>query len=133
MTSKDGGISVDELVEKINLPRDRATEALEFLVRSGLCLEKNGKYFIGSLHVHIGNESPFVVKHHSNWRIKSIQKMDSNDREDLFFTSPMSMSAADYEIIKEKINVFLKDMIQVVKDSPSDELVCLNIDFFKPS
>lgn len=83
------------------------------------------------MHVHVPNESPLVVKHHTNWRLKAIQKMDKREQSELFFTAPMALSKKDFAIIREKFNVVIKETINIVKDSPSEELVCLNIDFFK--
>ena len=100
-------------------------------MQAGLCIEEQGIYRLGDSHIHVSNESHFVVKHHLNFRIKSMQKMDTRDGNELFFTAPMSISKADFKIIREKLNLIVKEIVEVAKDSKSDQVTCLNIDFFK--
>lgn len=86
---------------------------------------------MGETHLHIPNESPLVVKHHTNWRMKAVQKMDTRESAELFFTSPMSISVKDFDVIRERLNIALKGIVDIAKESPAEEVVCLNIDFFK--
>lgn len=130
-TAFNDGQSPAQISEYFHLSRDKVVEVLSFLTQVGLCKEESGKYFLGESHVHVPNESPFVVKHHTNWRMKAIQKMDSRDSEELFFTAPMSIAKNDFNIVREKINVALKEIVEVAKESPAEEVVCLNIDFFR--
>lgn len=125
------GQNLDQIAKTLKLPRKKAEEILHFLVSVGICKEANGTFMLGDVHIHVPNESPFVVKHHTNWRMKAIQKMDSRTKEELFFTSPMSISKKDFEILREKLNLAIKEVVNVAKDSPAEEIVCLNIDFFR--
>mgnify|MGYP003396198606 CR=1 FL=1 len=72
-----------------------------------------------------------VVKHHTNWRMRAIQKMDTREASELFFTSPMSMSKADVARVREIFAKSIQETIDICRDSPAEELVCLNIDLFK--
>lgn len=130
-TGIDEGQTLQQVVERFDLSREKASEILSFLTQTGLCNLKNEIYSVGEIHVHVSNESPFVVKHHTNWRIRAIDKMDSRDSSELFFTAPMSIARKDFEVIREKLNMAIKEVVNVAKDSPAEEIVCLNIDFFK--
>jgi uncharacterized protein (TIGR02147 family) len=132
-TAIDGKQSLDQIANGLKITRSRAEEVLSFLVQTGICDESKGFYSIGEVHVHIPNESPFVVKHHLNWRMKAIQKMDSRESDELFFTAPLSLSKDDFLVIREKLNAFLKDFVDIGKESAADTLGCLNIDFFFPN
>lgn len=125
------GQTLDQVAQRLHLTRDKAEEILTFLAQVGICKEEKGVFSLGNTHVHVPNESPFVVKHHTNWRMKAIQKMDSRQKEELFFTSPMSISKKDFEVLREKLNVAIKEVVDVAKESPAEEIVCLNIDFFR--
>ena len=120
-----------QIATRFNISRDRAEEVLRFLVGVGLCNEKHGFYSMGDMHIHVPNESPFVVKHHLNWRMKAVQKMDTRGPDELFFTSPMSMSLNDFSKVREKLNKLIKEAVDTAKDSRAQDVVCLNIDFFK--
>jgi uncharacterized protein (TIGR02147 family) len=130
-TDIQGGQTLAELTEKFNLERRLIQEVLNFLVSLGIVVEKNGKFSLGQTHVHVPNESPFVVKHHINWRIKSMQRMEIRKPEELFLTSPMSISQKDFAAIREKLNKAIQEIIEVAKDSKSESVFCLNLDFFK--
>lgn len=125
------GQSVSSVSTLFSITRTRAEEILYFLLQTGLCTEKNDVFSPGETHVHVPNESPFVMKHHTNWRIKAIQRMDNRENKELFFSAPMSLGKKEFEIIREKMNNIIKEVVEVVKDSDAEEVVCLNIDFFK--
>ena len=123
--------TLTKITTLFSITPDKATEILSFLVHVGACSEKNGVYSPGEVHIHVSNESPFVVKHHTNWRMKAIQKMDTREQTELFFSGPMSVSKKDFNLIREKLNVAIKEVVTVVGESIPEEVVCLNIDFFK--
>ncbi len=130
-TSINDGQTLSQIAERFRISRGRAEEILNFLVQCGICNKIVELYKVGQVHVHIPNESPLVVKHHTNWRLKSMQKMDYRDPQEVFFTSPISMALNDIEVIREKIMGLIKDIVTVATHSEAEELVCLNIDFFR--
>lgn len=129
-TAIDGGQTLSQIAERFHISRNRAEEILLFLVQCGICNEDDGVFSIGETHVHVPNESPHVTKHHVNWRMRGIQRMDTRDSKELFFTSPMSISHEDFAEIREKLMVAIQDIINTAKESPAEDLFCLNIDFF---
>lgn len=127
----EAGQTLDQLAQRFSLSRGQMQDIVSFLVQSGLCEEKKGVISIGQNHVHIKNDSPHVLKHHMNWRMKAFQKMDFREPSELFFTSPMSVAAKDFDILREKLNSSIQELIDIAKDSNAEEVVCLNIDFFR--
>jgi uncharacterized protein (TIGR02147 family) len=127
-----GGLTLEDVAARFRLPREKAEEYLTFLAHTGLIVERNGRYQMGEKHVHVPNESPLVVRHHTNWRLQALQSMERRERDELFFTAPMSISVKDFEKIREKLNVFIKETIGIAKDSEAENLVCLAIDFYRP-
>jgi uncharacterized protein (TIGR02147 family) len=131
-TAIDNGQSSSQIAERPGLSRIKAEEVLNFLGRIGVCQERAGRFHIGDHHLHVPNESPFVVKHHMNWRMKAIQKMDTRESDELFFSAPMTISRRDFGVIRERLNGFIKEAVDIGKDSRAEHLVCLDIDFFRP-
>lgn len=133
-TSINNGQTLEQVAERFHFTRNKAEEIMNFLVQCGVCEYKKGKYSLGKAHIHISNESSFVVKHHTNWRHKAMQRMDFREASELFFTAPMTVSAKNIEVLREKLNLLVKDIVSTVTDpdTNSEEIVCLNIDFFKP-
>jgi uncharacterized protein (TIGR02147 family) len=130
-TAIDEGQTISQIAERFRLNREKASEILNFLTQTGLCHEEAGKFKLGEQHIHVPNESPFVIKHHTNWRIKAIERMDDREPAELFFTAPMSIAKSDFEVLREKLNRTIQDVVKVAKDSQAEEVVCLNIDFFR--
>lgn len=130
-TAIEDGQTLDEIAERFKMGRENAAEVVQFLLQSGLCSEVAAVYSIGKVHIHVPNESPLVVKHHTNWRMRAVHKMDERDVDELFFTSPMSVAKTDFAIMREKLNSLIKDVVDVAKVSKAEEVVCLNIDFFR--
>lgn len=130
-TDIQNGQTAEQISERFGLGRDKVQQILDFLSNIGIVKEKKGMFSLGEIHVHVPNESPFVVKHHANWRIKSIHKMDLRESKELFFTVPMSISEQDFNKIREVLNVAIQEIVAIAKKSKSEDIVCLNIDFFK--
>lgn len=130
-TAIDNGQNLSQISTLFQLSREKTEDILSFLIQTGLCNEASEIYSLGETHVHVPNESPFVVKHHINWRIKAIQQMDNRDKAELFFTAPMSIAKKDFELIREKLNLAVKEVVDIAKVSSAEEVVCLNIDFFR--
>lgn len=130
-TDIDGGQTLEQIAERFRLTRSKAQEVLAFLVRTGICVSKGARFSMGKAVIYLTNDSPLVVKHHTNWRLRALQKMDTREDTELFYTSPMSMSKADFSRIRELLAKAIEESLAICKDSKSEEVVNLNIDFFK--
>ncbi len=114
----------------LGVPISRIQEILEFFVEVGIAQEQGGSFSCGSTRIHIGVDSAFVPKHHSNWRMQAIHSLDRKNAEDLHYSSVMSISKEAAQKIR---NIFLQSIQStepVVKDSRDEEVFCLNLDLF---
>lgn len=104
---------------------------VQFLIDRGLVRLKNGQYEILAKATHLGADHPLVIKHHQNWRLRSMQKMAIRAEHDLFYTGPMSLSTEDAQKLRQMILDFIQSINKIVVDSPSEVIRCLNIDWFE--
>lgn len=125
------GRTLEEICSQFGLVRTRALEICQFLVSSGLCTLTNDCYQMGAQSTFVEKGSPFLMKHHANWRIKAIQASDDLADDELMFTGVMSISKADFTQLREEIAAFIGKSSRLVKDSIAEEVACLNFDFFK--
>lgn len=130
-TAISEGQSLEQIASRFNISRKKAEEILNFLVHKNICQIKNQKFTMGKNVIYLSNDSPLVVKHHTNWRMRAIQKMDERTSQELFFTSPMSMSQNDASLAREILADAIEKIHKICKDSLAEEVFCLNIDFFK--
>lgn len=123
------GKTLEEIVEEFNLSRSRSTEILSFLVESGLCKQDGVYYKIGAQSTHLDNKSPFIIRHHMNWRNRALQRHENIRENELVYSAPMSLSEKDFTLLREQLVQWIKSMANVVKESPSEKMAFLNIDF----
>lgn len=56
--------------------------------------------------------------------------MDAADPESLFFTCPLVCSKETATALRRKLVALIEEVLAEVKESPSEELACLSIDWF---
>lgn len=129
-TSVGKGKTIDEITERFDVPRTRVVEVLRFLVDVGLCTEEGGYYQMGAQRTHLERGSPFLMKHHSNWRVKALERAESISEQELMFTAPLSIARGDLAHVREEIMTLIKKLSDTVKESEAEDVGCLNIDLF---
>ncbi|MCC2679415.1 MAG: hypothetical protein K0R29_1991 [Pseudobdellovibrio sp.] len=130
MSSLTGGRTLEDIVNWFQIPRERAIDVLQFLVNTGLCKIENGRYVMGPQSVHLQRGSPYLPRHHSNWRLRAIETSDKLGADELMYTAPMSMSVADFKKVRSRLNEVIKEVTDIAIPSEAEEMVCFNLDFF---
>jgi uncharacterized protein (TIGR02147 family) len=123
--------NLESIADRLDLSRIKTKEALEFLVKYSLVIEENGKFKIGPKLIHLESSSPQIPRHHQNWRLRAFQRYESARPQDLFFTGPITISEKDAAILRERLVTFISDAVLFLKDSPSEKLYSLCLDWFE--
>lgn len=123
--------SIEAMAAVTRLSRNRIRDIADFLIRIGILVEDGGKIKSGSSHVHLGNDSELILKHHINWRQHTIANLQFLDKDDLHYSGCMSLSAADTYRIKESMLDNLKKNIEIVSHSKEEVAYTMCLDFFK--
>lgn len=121
----------DKIANNLNLPITVVQKVISFLLQNELIIEEKGKLKIGPQRTHVEASSPFVNRHHINWRLKGIEHMDNLNPDELFYTSPMTLSKDAMKEIKKGLLDFIAEKSALVKDAKDEQIACLNIDFFE--
>jgi len=131
LTAVKGFQSVDAIAERLALPRPIIARVIEFLLEAGLCRTGDqGGITYGPSWTHVGSDSRLVNKHHQNWRLRALTRMEAGRDEDLFFTSPMSLSHEVAKEIRDMLPTVIEGVQKRVGPSESETVRCLNIDWF---
>ncbi len=125
--------SVSALAEHLNLDRALVAKVVDFLLTNKLIVEKNGKLDMGPQVTHVGHDSPFVFRHHTNWRLKSLQVMEKTTDSDLYYTGPMALSQEAADKIRKLLVELVDKATKTAAPSDSEVLRCLTIDWFQVS
>lgn len=131
LTSIEGQDNIKTIADTLGLPVSRVREVMEFLLAHGLCIEKDNQLQMGPRRTHVDASSPLVASHHRNWRMKALEKMNSTNDQELFFTGPMILSEETFQELKMMALEFIAAKTKKVDPSPSEILACLNIDLFR--
>ena len=115
---------------KLHLPLSQVNQIVDFLVSTGLCTRQGSKISYGTQFTHVEKDSPFVIKHHQNWRLKGFQKMELRREEDFFHTHSMALSKEAAEKIQQLLPRFIEQVISLAGPSSSEVVRCLSIDYF---
>lgn len=123
--------STEKIADYLGLSRARVKEVVDFLLATGLCVERSGRLAVGPQSTHLEASSPWVRVHHGNWRQKAMERVNDGKPSQLHYSAPMTLSARDAARLREMIVKFLESVDKLVEPSPSEELHCLNIDWFR--
>lgn len=131
LTAIPGQGSVEALSKHLHVEPAVINRVIRFLIENGLCKEEGGQITYGPASTHVDKESPFVNKHHQNWRFQAIQQMERKRDDDLFFSSPMSLSREAANDIRKLLPNVVQNVMKISGPSPSETVACLNIDWFE--
>lgn len=123
--------TAQEIGRYLDLPIEKVNAYLSFLLQTGLCKLIGKKIVVGPSNTHVESSSPWVNVHHMHWRHRAIQSLNSASALDLHYTSPVTLSASDCDVIKEKLIQLIEQVRATVDPSPSEKMYCLNLDWFQ--
>ena len=123
--------TVDALSDALRFSRSRTQEIVEFMLRIGVLKEENGNLSPGSSHVHLGNDSELILKHHANWRLHTLSNLQFLDKDDLHYSACLSLSRDDAFRVKESMLQNLKANVDIVSASPEEIAYVMSFDFYK--
>jgi uncharacterized protein (TIGR02147 family) len=130
MTTLEKPIDFEFICQRLRISSERAREVLDFLKRNGLVSEENGKLLSGPTSTHLPKGSPFLIKHHTNWRVRALEKSENLGDEELMYSVNVSLSKKDFQKLREEMVVFIREFLKTVHESPAEDLAQLNLDFF---
>lgn len=125
--------TLHSLKQQLGLPLNTLNKMLRFLTDAGIIEETDGKFRTLLSKIHVSSTSPFIWKHHQNWRVKAMERYQQISDDELFFTSPLTINSRDIAEVKKKILKLIQEVSQTVEKSDPDTLCCLNIDWVKLS
>lgn len=131
LTAIEGLNTIEAIAARLKLSKKRIRDAVEFLSQHSLINEMNSKLYVGPTLLHLEEDSPLISQHHQNWRLQAFQKYSEPKLNDAFYTAPVTLSEKDAKILREKVLQFISESVNLIKDSPSEKLYCLCLDWFE--
>jgi len=97
----------------------------------GLVSEQKGKLTTGVNRLFVGSDSLMISRHHTNWRMRSIESLDRGTPIDLHFSTLFTFAKDDLLKIRESIVQNIEASRKIVRESKAEEeeLFCFDVDF----
>lgn len=124
--------TLDQVCERLRLPRRLAQETLRFLVRKGFVFQdRSGALSIGATRIHLPKGAAMLPRHHENWRMKAQDLLHLEGMNDLHYTGVLGISKSDQIRFKERLLKLLEEFEPMIRDSKEEIPVVLLLDLFE--
>ena len=123
--------TIASLAERFDTTNEKVLEILSALESMNLICKKEGKWVLVTPDVHLHQNSEMTFMNHFLWRQRALLNIDKEKSGSVHYSSVFAMSEKDAVKIKGQILDFVDHLRSNIKDSPSEEVFCLNMDFFK--
>lgn len=130
-TTLERKIDFEFICDRFHISPAKAREVLDFLTQTQMIKEKGGRFFPGMTSTHLEKKSPFIVKHHTNWRLKAIEASENLLDEELMYSANFTISNKDFNSLREELIKVIQRFLKVVQDSPGEDIAQFNLDFFR--
>lgn len=121
----------EAISKRLGLPLQRVADVLDFLVGTRLVVQEGTEYQMGKKSIHLGGDSPFITKHHTNWRMRAISSLDEGKDESLHYSSTITLSKEDLTEVKSHLIQSIKEVKARVRESKEETLLCFSLDLFE--
>ncbi len=124
---------VEAVARHLGLKITRVLEVVEFLVRQRIIeRDASGLYQAGPISIHLGSDSPMIIQHHTNWRMRSVADLEAGlEPSHLHYSSIITLAAKDAASVKSVLVEAIESVRKIVKPSKNEKLYCYALDFFE--
>ena len=119
------------LSERLNINSSKLGDVLDFLVGVGMLKQEGDRYEPTHHMVNLDSNSPLIAKHHTNWRVRAIQALDSEGPRDLHYSSVVSLSFDDALALRAQCVDFIERLQKKVRESPEETVCSFCLDFYE--
>lgn len=120
-----------QIAQHLQLARETVENVLVFLESQQLVAKHSGKWNYVTGERHLSRQSALVALHHNNWRQRAVLSAQSSPNGNYHYTGVSSLSRHDFHAVSAILLEVTEKIRKLTRVSTEEELVCLNMDFFK--
>lgn len=121
----------EKIAQKLQLPLPKVKAIIDFLQSTHLIKWEKKRFFMGKSHIHLSKESPHILKHYINWRMKALNDLAEKFQDNVSYSGVMTCSSEDLERIREIMVKAIEDSTnKAVQSKAESEIVYFNLDLF---
>jgi len=122
---------VDAIAEYLSLPKSLVGQVVDFLLRTGLCLEQESKIRPGKKFLRLDPDSPMIDRHLLNWRSAAVERIPTSKSGDFFYTLPMAVAEEDADQLRGELKRMVEAAHRKSEQTRPEKVMCLNVDWFR--
>lgn len=119
------------LAKKLHLPPAQVRKVLEFLVAAGLAKLENGRYLTGEARMHLGVDSPWLLRHHLNWSLRALAAAEADLGKGTHYSSVVSLAKKDHKLVREILTDAIDRIKKIVSVSPGESVYGFTLNLFE--
>jgi uncharacterized protein (TIGR02147 family) len=131
LASVPGFDTAEKIAARLGLARERAGEALEFLLTRGILVRDGKRLKPGTTSIHLPLDSPLFPRHHASWRLEAVRSLDRLAPESLHYSSVVSIAAHDVPRARAVLVRAIEEVRAIVRDSPEEDVYSYTLDLFR--
>ena len=121
-----------KIAQRLGVSTEMVEASLRLLERTGLAEHHQNAWVTGKANVYLDSTSPWIHRHHVNWRARSLAQLEKFGAADnVHDTSVMSLGEADIPRVKKILTHAVAQTRSVIQKSDCDDIHVLNVDFFR--
>ncbi len=122
---------IPALANELGLSKAEFHRVVQDLKKMGVLTESAGKLKAGVVRIHLPSDSPHIVQHHTNWRLRALGDIGKRSKDAFHYSSVVTISKEDAEAIHARLLIEIESVRSIVEKSPEEKAYCFNLDFFR--
>jgi uncharacterized protein (TIGR02147 family) len=123
--------SPESLSNYLSIPLSEVIRILEFLIENNLATREGNKYVIGSKNIHLSENSNFLMQHHINWKLRSMDSLNRNkNSNDLHYSAVITISESDVIKLRKEMIDQLRSNLNFIQESNEEVGYVMCLDLF---
>jgi len=123
--------TANDIQNRLRLPLEKIKESISFLSDSNIVVQTSEGLNTTGRRIHLEAKSKMISKHHTNWRVKTIEELGLAKPESLHFSAVYSFARKDWDAIKESFLKSIKSSELIIEKSPEDMIGAVCVDFYE--
>jgi len=116
----------------LGLSPRKTKRILQFLESASLAVKTGHEYHPQNVDIHLGDDSPMIVRHHSNLRALATERLEDRSAEgEIHYTSVISVGRADLAKARSILLDAIREIRSLVKESNDETVACYCVDLFE--
>ena len=120
----------EKIAQRLRLSIEEVSDVLDFLDEHGLASQSAGHYKVISHRTHLPGDAPTITKHHSNWRVRALNSLDSKDPFNLHYSGSLALSRQNADKLRKLLLNWIENVEPIIAEPGEEEGYGIALDLF---